>query len=396
MGTSHERTMHIRGALVCHLLLCLGVCLARRPAPCGGKEDDPQATEGASARDCYAIIGVDSSAEKSDIKRAYRKLALKYHPDKHKDPDTKELMQKEFVLLAHAYDVLSNKREQYDAGELRVEDDDDWRDFNRASQTYSNSGIEDNIYSWTVFFAIAAMPVAAFIHREWSWWSRKNRKAKREQQRIEDAADKAEKTRQSELKAAAAPRVKRVDAKAEAMANRTKTLQAEADLAARKALAEEQRSVAALNIGTKDKSQVDQQRGEWTTEELGKLAKALARHPGGTLDRWIKISEYVVTRNESEVKAMAGVIRSHGGKLPKSASGFAAWEPPNKLEPKGTVAVESQVDEWSLNQQKALEAALKKYPASDKERWDHVAADVGKTRKQVIKRCKELRDKLKK
>ena len=53
---------------------------------CSGKEDDPQATEGASARDCYAIIGVDSSAEKSDIKRAYRKLALKYHPGVHSPP----------------------------------------------------------------------------------------------------------------------------------------------------------------------------------------------------------------------------------------------------------------------------------------------------------------------
>ena len=125
------------------------------------------------------------------------------------------------------------------------------------------------------------------------------------------------------------------------------------------------------------------------------MVQALARHPGGTLDRWQKISEFVVTRNESEVKAMvykhqsalpseelciqAGVIRSHGGKLPKSTA--AAWEPPNKQEPKGTVVVESQVDkmimpkylrwviqvdEWSVNQQKALEAALKKYPASDK------------------------------
>ena len=49
------------------------------------------------------------------------------------------------------------------------------------------------------------MPVAAFVHREWSWWSLRRRKAKREQQRIEEKADKAEKTRQSEVKAAAAP-----------------------------------------------------------------------------------------------------------------------------------------------------------------------------------------------
>lgn len=50
---------------------------------------------------------------------------------------------------------------------------------------------------------------------------------------------------------------------------------------------------------------------------------------------------------------------------------------------------------WTVKQEKRLIAALEKYPASDDERLDKVVADVGKTRKQIIKRCKELSDDLK-
>lgn len=56
------------------------------------------------AKDYYAILGVSSSAHASDIKRAYRKLALLYHPDRNPDPSA-ELYIKE---VNEAYDVLSD------------------------------------------------------------------------------------------------------------------------------------------------------------------------------------------------------------------------------------------------------------------------------------------------
>ncbi|XP_040921842.1 dnaJ homolog subfamily B member 6b isoform X1 [Toxotes jaculatrix] len=62
----------------------------------------------------YQILGVQRNATQEDIKKAYRKLALKWHPDK--NPDNKEEAEKRFKELSEAYEVLSdeNKRNIYD------------------------------------------------------------------------------------------------------------------------------------------------------------------------------------------------------------------------------------------------------------------------------------------
>jgi len=63
-------------------------------------------------RDYYEVLGVSKNAPKDEIKRAYRNLALKYHPDRNKSPDAEE----RFKEISEAYAVLSDdeKRQQYD------------------------------------------------------------------------------------------------------------------------------------------------------------------------------------------------------------------------------------------------------------------------------------------
>jgi len=65
-----------------------------------------------SKRDYYDILGVPRNAAKDQIKDEYRKLALKYHPDRNKAPDAEE----KFKEISEAYAVLSDdeKRSQYD------------------------------------------------------------------------------------------------------------------------------------------------------------------------------------------------------------------------------------------------------------------------------------------
>lgn len=57
----------------------------------------------------YNLLGVDKKATTDEIRKAFRKKALKEHPDKGGDPD-------KFKTLSHAYDILTNpeKRQLYD------------------------------------------------------------------------------------------------------------------------------------------------------------------------------------------------------------------------------------------------------------------------------------------
>jgi molecular chaperone DnaJ len=63
-------------------------------------------------RDYYDVLGVQRNASKDEIKDAYRKLAMQYHPDRNKSPDAEE----KFKEISEAYAVLSDdeKKQQYD------------------------------------------------------------------------------------------------------------------------------------------------------------------------------------------------------------------------------------------------------------------------------------------
>lgn len=68
----------------------------------------------AEKQDYYELLGVKKESSQEEIKKAFRKMALKYHPDR--NPDNKEEAEKKFKQVAEAYEVLSDpkKRSQYD------------------------------------------------------------------------------------------------------------------------------------------------------------------------------------------------------------------------------------------------------------------------------------------
>jgi len=84
--------------------------------------------------DPYKVLGVEKDATAKEIKRAFRKLALKYHPDRNPSKDAET----EFIRIAAAYELLDNKekRQQYDSN---------------PNQPYGN-GFEDN-FDYKQFFS---------------------------------------------------------------------------------------------------------------------------------------------------------------------------------------------------------------------------------------------------
>ncbi len=113
----------------------------------------------AQKRDYYDVLGVDRSATRDQIKQAYRKLALQYHPDRNKASDATE----KFREIAEAYAVLSDdaKRKEYDAtGHAGVSErwttEDLFRDFQFGDFFGGRAGDLSGIFG--DFFGIRTRP----------------------------------------------------------------------------------------------------------------------------------------------------------------------------------------------------------------------------------------------
>ncbi|MCA9298273.1 MAG: DnaJ domain-containing protein, partial [Phycisphaerales bacterium] len=90
-----------------------------------------------TTRDYYEVLGVGRDASPDDIKRAYRRLAMKYHPDR--NPDDAEA-ESRFKEAAEAYEVLSDEKKR------RVYDQyghDGLRGHGAASHDFSRMDVSD-------------------------------------------------------------------------------------------------------------------------------------------------------------------------------------------------------------------------------------------------------------
>ncbi|ETV98581.1 hypothetical protein H310_08703 [Aphanomyces invadans] len=114
------------------------------------------------AEDLYEILGASSGASPQDLKRIYRKLSLKYHPDK-VAPEERDSAQAKFLKIANAYRVLSDpaRREKYDL--YGIADDEGFKNFDEAFR-HARDSVEDTPLNWLILIFIVVVSVGPILY----------------------------------------------------------------------------------------------------------------------------------------------------------------------------------------------------------------------------------------
>lgn len=126
----------------------------------------------------------------------------------------------------------------------------------------------------------------------------------------------------------------------------------------------------------------------WAADELSLLIKATTLYPVGTVKRWLKIANYINEHRENKnarKKTEKDVLMQV-----KELNSLKSVQDQKKIKDILVNCARSDEVEWSAEEQKLLEAALKKYPSSDLARWDNIANYVGKSKKDCIRRFRYL------
>ncbi|KAF4721852.1 hypothetical protein FOZ62_003017 [Perkinsus olseni] len=291
--------------------------------------------------DCYKILGVAQDATDGEIRRAYRRLAVKLHPDKNREIE-ESLANEQFQQLAKAYEVLSSPqlREAYD---------------------YYLAHPNEQLYNRYRFYQARYQPKLPLLHlivglllfitviqyiNAWTLLmdekaeAAAEERAKAEEEQAEaTTGGKGEEMREQQLRQEAIEQRTKEKAEAEKERLQQKAAEREAYLEARERLAGKLKTVdpnayrevlsrmgrdevmryssisgkhALIDLIQKKLKSVEEEdeSPEWSEEELAKLTKALTKYPGGTRNRWSKISEFLGTRTEKEIIAKADELKS--------------------------------------------------------------------------------------
>ncbi|KAH9499265.1 DnaJ sub C member 1 [Bulinus truncatus] len=293
----------------------------------------------------YEYFGVEQSATTSEIRKAYRRLSLQYHPDKNSAENAAE----KFRQIVAVYDVLKDdqKREKYN--QVLVEGLPDWRQpvyyyrrarkmdiFELAVLMFIILTLGQYLVAWAVYIE------KRLVLDEVLSSKKKKEKKKKKQLVVDDTSEeetiptpkvidlwpfqlssfmfytlynlpgtvqmwleerKERKAREEQAKAAALE-----DSKEDFIRKPKKKSQMELPEYTSEMIAkysESQSSKKEFSADIKEKNDSSAlQKGDWTEDELVLLSKAVNKFPGGTHERWEKIAE-MVGRSVTDVTAKA-------------------------------------------------------------------------------------------
>ncbi|XP_064613964.1 dnaJ homolog subfamily C member 1-like [Liolophura sinensis] len=437
----------------------------------------------------YELFGVDQAAKSSEIRKAYKRLSLQLHPDKNKAEDAGE----KFRQMVAVYEVLKdeNRRKQYD---LVLQNGlPDWRMPVYYYRRVRKMGLLELALLLFIILSTGHYLVVWSIYLEKKFTmeelftsvrKKKEKKAKKNKAEVEEEMDELLK---EELQQLPRPQFKDIlpfqcvrlvihvivslpsyygacrDYVVELRARqKERALEKEEEEAEeitevvkkpkRRKKVElpeyspelyEQSNVVSYSPLDDTKQEDEKQiikTGEWTDEELGLLAKAVAKFPGGTSQRWEKVAE-MVGRTPSEViskskslkgsylltvspqaQGLTGIsdkpVKFKGGRsisddIISTNTEVEFTDNDNGAEPEvreknsgtalknsakvvivksgqqnvsncsqssshgnKTSSEENQPDSWTQNQQMILEWALKQYPKGTDQRWERIADHI--------------------
>mmetsp|Transcript_57696 Transcript_57696/g.140911 ORF Transcript_57696/g.140911 Transcript_57696/m.140911 type:complete len:689 (-) Transcript_57696:114-2180(-) len=143
----------------------------------------------------------------------------------------------------------------------------------------------------------------------------------------------------------------------------------------------------------------------FTKEELSALAKGVKKFPPGGANRWDQIANYINNscrpenpRSKEECIEVFNQLKNSTANAAQAAAGSKATNGNTTTSNSNSNSNSNDPDAWTADQDKQLQTALAKYPASmDKnERWAKISDDVpGKSKKDCVQRFKAIRDALK-
>lgn len=398
----------------------------------------------------YTLLGVAENADPVDIRKAYRRLSLVLHPDKNDAPDAEV----KFRQLVAVYDVLrdANRRMRYD--EVLKNGLPDWRQAVYYYRRVRKMGLAEMsvilfvlvtvgqyIVSWAAYlekkytaeqflnmrlkklqkkqrkgkydgpvlpativldiptpsvrntlpfqlprwlfwFVVVFCPRSVTMVRDY-WMERKQRKEQKEQDQSSEEEEEVEvEIRGPRRRKGRIFQVPELGAEDQSPSGKTESCLLDPEESPSNSVDIESKSPPPLSGGL------------WTDDDLTELVRLVKKFPPGTASRWEKIAN-LMGRSVAEVTHMAKKVKEDGYRV---ASSTVEQEPSKPAKVKTRTAVTSPETEWSQIQQKALEAALTKYPkGANADRWEKVAKCVpGKSKEECMLRYRQLVEMVKK